>query len=113
MYDESFVKVSVVDTGKGIAKEEIPKLGQKFHRIDNYLESNESLDIVRPGGTGLGLYVTFKLVELMGGKIWVESELGVGSKFIFTLPIYKGQTNGKVDSSSNDMFERLGLKTAS
>jgi signal transduction histidine kinase len=46
--------VSIQDTGKGIPKEEIPKLGQKFYRVGNYLESNKRLDIVRPGGTGLG-----------------------------------------------------------
>ncbi len=106
-FDDEYVKVSVIDTGKGIPENEISKLGQKFHRIDNYLESSQSLDIVRPGGTGLGLYVTFRLVELMGGKIWVESKLGEGSKFIFTLPRYRGQKSEP--NGSNNMFERLGL----
>lgn len=103
-YDDNFVTVTIQDTGKGIPKENIPKLGEKFYRIDNYLGS----EIVRPGGTGLGLYVTFGLVRLMGGDIWVESEIGKGSTFSFTLPIYKGQEIGSSDSSN--MFEKLGLK---
>ncbi|MGI6423137.1 MAG: ATP-binding protein [Candidatus Dojkabacteria bacterium] len=98
------VIISIEDSGKGISKENIPKLGEKFYRIDNYLSS----DIVRPGGTGLGLYVTFGLVRLMGGEITVESELDRGSRFTISLPIYKGQ---KVYAESSiDMFERLGLK---
>lgn len=103
-YDDNFVTVTIQDTGKGIPKENIPKLGEKFYRIDNYLGS----EIVRPGGTGLGLYVTFGLVRLMGGDIWVESEIGKGSTFSFTLPIYKGQEIG--GSDSRNMFEKLGLK---
>lgn len=103
-YDDKFVKISIQDTGKGIPKENLEKLGGKFYRIDNYLGS----EIVRPGGTGLGLYVTFGLVKLMGGDIWVESEVGKGSKFTFTLPIYNGQVIKSSDSSN--MFEKLGLK---
>ncbi|PKN02645.1 hypothetical protein CVU76_01235 [Candidatus Dojkabacteria bacterium HGW-Dojkabacteria-1] len=103
-YDENFVTVTIQDTGKGIPKENLPKLGEKFYRIDNYLGS----EIVRPGGTGLGLYVTFGLVRLMGGDIWVESEIDKGSTFTFTLPVYKGQEIGSSDSSN--MFEKLGLK---
>jgi len=109
-YDNEYVTVSVKDTGKGIPKEEIPKLGQKFHRVGNYLESNKRLDIVRPGGTGLGLYVTFKLVELMGGKIFVNSEPNVGSEFVFTLPIFKGENETKKEGDSKNMFEKLGLR---
>ena len=103
-YDDNFVTVSIQDTGKGIPKENVPKLGEKFYRIDNYLGS----EIVRPGGTGLGLYVTFGLVRHMGGDIWVESEMDKGSTFTFTLPIYKGQEIGSSDS--RNMFEKLGLK---
>lgn len=103
-YDDNFVTVSIQDTGKGIPRENLPKLGEKFYRVDNYLGS----EIVRPGGTGLGLYVTLGLVRLMGGDIWVESEIGKGSTFSFTLPIYKGQKIGSSDS--RNMFEKLGLK---
>jgi signal transduction histidine kinase len=109
-YDDKYVKIIVEDTGKGISEEEIPKLGHKFHRIGNYIQSSENREIVRPGGTGLGLYVSFNLVALMGGKMWVESELGKGSKFIFTLPVFKNQIESDSNNTSNNMFERLGLK---
>lgn len=98
------VIVSVKDTGKGISQEDMEKLGEKFYRVDNYLES----DIVRPGGTGLGLYITFGLVRLMGGKMDVKSKVGEGSTFTFTLPKYNGQ---RVDAADTiDRFEKLGLK---
>lgn len=103
-HDDKFVTVSVEDTGKGIPEGKMSVLGKKFGRVDNYLGS----EIVRPGGTGLGLYVTFGLVRMMGGDIWVDSAVGKGSKFTFTLPIYNGQ---KIDPEcSNNMFEKLGLK---
>ena len=107
-----FIEVSVADTGNGIAKEDIPKLGQKFYRVTNYIKSKDSddFDIVRPGGTGLGLYVSFNLIKKMGGDIRVESEVGKGSKFVFTLPKYLYQKESFVKSNSSDMFERLGLK---
>ena len=109
-YDADMVKVSIIDTGDGIPAEELPKLGNKFHRVGNYIESNEHVNIVRPGGTGLGLFVVFGLVRLMKGDIWVESEVGKGSKFIFTLPIYKDQEVTQSISGSKNMFERLGLR---
>lgn len=111
-YDKQNVTVSIEDTGRGIPKDELSKLGKKFYRVDNYIEGKnwDPVDIVRPGGTGLGLYVTFNLVKLMKGKIGVESKLGKGSKFIFTLPIYKGQDERKVKKISLNMFERMGLK---
>ncbi|MFA6250249.1 MAG: ATP-binding protein [Candidatus Shapirobacteria bacterium] len=73
---------SIADTGRGIAKENIPKLFGKFYREDTSLSSSTP----KTGGTGLGLYITKNLVELMQGKIWVESIHGVGSTFFFTLP---------------------------
>lgn len=99
-----YIVVSIKDTGKGISKEDLKQLGEKFYRVDNYLES----EIVRPGGTGLGLYVTFGLVKLMGGKIEVESTQGVGSKFTFTLPKYTGQQVEVLGTMNR--FEKLGLK---
>lgn len=96
--------ISIKDTGKGISQEDLEKLGEKFYRVNNYLES----DIVRPGGTGLGLYITFGLVRLMGGEIKVQSVVGEGSTFTFTLPKYNGQ---KIDEDGTiDRFAKLGLK---
>ena len=70
------MRFEISDTGAGIAKEDIDKLFNKFERI--FAEKQE--------GTGLGLSIARDIVELHNGKIWVESEIGSGSKFIFTLP---------------------------
>ena len=71
--------ITVKDTGRGIKKEYIDKLFHKFERLD--IEKNTTTE-----GTGLGLAITKKLVELLGGKINVESTFGKGSMFMVTLP---------------------------
>lgn len=76
---DSKVKISVSDTGHGIPKEDIPHLFQKFYRVDNSATR-------QIGGTGLGLFICRKIVELYGGRIWVESELNEGSTFFIELP---------------------------
>jgi signal transduction histidine kinase len=77
---DSAVIVSVTDTGIGIAKEDQEVIFEEFRQVGtNYAQKRE--------GTGLGLSLTRKFVELHGGKIWVESEPGRGSKFTFTLPL--------------------------
>ncbi|MEE8358057.1 MAG: ATP-binding protein [Candidatus Hydrothermarchaeales archaeon] len=81
----NFVEVRVTDTGIGIAKECLEKVFDRFYQVD-------SGSTRRYGGTGLGLSVIKDLVEAHGGKIWVESKLGKGSKFIFILPIEKSVT---------------------
>jgi signal transduction histidine kinase len=111
--NDSFAKVSVIDTGQGIPKEDLSKLGTKFFRTRNYLTNPSDKDgvtIVRPGGTGLGLYVTFNLVKKMGGQIYVQSEVGKGSTFTFTLPLFRNQERRTDDHDSKDMFARMGLK---
>lgn len=75
-----FIEVSVSDTGIGIKPEDIPKLFQEFMQL-------ESAYTKEYAGTGLGLALTKKLVELHGGKIWVESEFGKGSRFVFMIPV--------------------------
>jgi signal transduction histidine kinase len=72
------VRVSVVDRGPGIASDEQERIFEEFHQTEAGLEQME--------GTGLGLAVSKRLVELHGGRIWVEGELGKGSTFVFTLP---------------------------
>lgn len=75
-----FIEVSVKDTGIGIKPADLPKLFQTFSQIESsYTKTVE--------GTGLGLALTKRLVELHGGKIRVESEFGKGSKFIFIIPV--------------------------
>ncbi len=76
----NWIVVSVTDTGQGIAPEEIHKIFQRFEQTSTAPTSGER-------GTGLGLAIAKKLVELHGGKIWVESKPGVGSKFAFSLPL--------------------------
>lgn len=77
-----FVQVAVSDTGKGISGDDMAKLFTKFGRLGNSFVS-----IAESGGTGLGLYICKQIIEMHKGKIWVESEVGKGSRFIFTLPI--------------------------
>lgn len=77
--DNAHVTISVHDTGIGIPPEDAPHLFQKFYRVDN----TQTRDI---GGTGLGLYLCRRLVETMGGRLWLESVLGQGSTFFVELP---------------------------
>jgi len=76
---EEGIQIAVMDTGVGIAKENFSKLFDRFQQIDR-----------KPGpgakGTGLGLAISKSIIELHKGKIWVESEIGKGSKFTFILP---------------------------
>lgn len=80
-------EVNIKDTGIGISKDDMVKLFEKFSRID----STKSKEV---GGTGLGLYIVKKIVELHKGNIEVNSELGKGSEFVVTLPLnYDQSTN--------------------
>jgi len=72
------VRVSVADSGPGIAAEDHGRIFEAFQQTEAGIEQRE--------GTGLGLALSKRLVELHGGRIWVESELGKGSTFVFTLP---------------------------
>jgi signal transduction histidine kinase len=82
------VSVYVEDTGVGISPKDKKKLFSKFGRVGNYTSEKERMArIVRPGGTGLGLYVSRGIVKLHGGEIFAKSKLGVGSTFHFTIPI--------------------------
>ena len=76
--DDAEITFRVVDSGIGIPSDKLDLLFQPFSQVD-------SSTARRFGGTGLGLAICSRLCELMGGKIWVESELGVGSQFSFTI----------------------------
>ena len=76
---DGVIRVAVSDTGPGIAPEDQTRIFEEFQQTDGGVDQRE--------GTGLGLALSKRLVELHGGRIWVESEPGRGSRFVFTLPI--------------------------
>lgn len=86
-----FLRFSVRDTGEGIPEEDISKLGTKFFRANMYLNSQGKIGdrrIIRPGGTGIGLYVVYQIVKFMYGAVDVKSKVGKGSTFSFTVLKY-------------------------
>lgn len=79
--DAGEVRFTVSDTGIGIPQADQPRIFERFYRVD----AARSREV---GGTGLGLAIAKHLVEAHGGRIWVESEVGQGSQFYFTVPIF-------------------------
>ena len=77
--NETFL-VSVSDTGSGLAEVDQKNIFEEFHQVDGSSTRKK-------GGTGLGLSISKKIIEMHGGRIWVESTLGKGSTFRFTLPV--------------------------
>ncbi|OGQ75667.1 MAG: hypothetical protein A3G40_11355 [Deltaproteobacteria bacterium RIFCSPLOWO2_12_FULL_57_22] len=77
--DGSFL-VSVSDTGPGIAPADQQRIFEEFQQVDGSSSRSK-------GGTGLGLTIAKRIIEMHGGRIWVESKIGVGSTFMFTLPL--------------------------
>ena len=77
--DNQVVQIRIQDTGAGIPKEDVPHLFEKFYRVDN--TATRTI-----GGTGLGLFICRKIVEMYNGRIWVDSVLGQGSTFYINLP---------------------------
>jgi signal transduction histidine kinase/GGDEF domain-containing protein len=86
VFDEAgkMVAISVSDSGIGIPGDQLDKVFKKFYQVEGSLHRSS-------GGTGLGLAITKGLVEAGEGTIWVESEVGKGSTFTFTLPVSKGE----------------------
>lgn len=79
---EQWVTVSITDTGIGIAPENHQKIFERFGQVGDVLKD-------RPRGTGLGLPICKKIIEQFGGKIWLQSDLGKGTTFFFSLPAVK------------------------
>jgi signal transduction histidine kinase len=82
--DGDEVTFTVSDTGIGIPQADQPRIFERFYRVD-VARSREV------GGTGLGLSIAKHLVEVHGGRIWVESEVGHGSRFHFSVPIFDAE----------------------
>lgn len=85
------VRFVVADTGIGIPKEEIPKLGQQeYYKVNTYLQSslkgNDALPLMRPDGTGMGMFVIKHLITLLKGDLIIQSEVNKGSVFQVILP---------------------------
>jgi signal transduction histidine kinase len=74
---------TVKDQGRGIPTDKIESIFERFHQVD-------ASDSRKKGGTGLGLAICRSIVQQHGGRIWVESTLGEGSTFYFTLPVTEG-----------------------
>ncbi len=86
--DDEIVKFFVRDTGIGISAEDQESIFQPYGQVKEALAINRT-------GKGLGLAISKKLVELLGGRIWVDSKQGVGSSFYFTIPYEKSKTSEK------------------
>ena len=88
------LKIAVIDSGIGIAPEQQSKLFTLFQQA-------ESSTSRKYGGTGLGLVISKSIVEIMGGSIWIESELGKGATFAFTIKIKRG-VGGQIPEDTHD-----------
>ncbi|MCP1103149.1 PAS domain S-box-containing protein [Aequitasia blattaphilus] len=91
--DKSRLHIEVIDTGIGIEKEKIETLFDSFEQADGSITRQY-------GGSGLGLSISQSIIKLMGGEIWIESEVGVGSKFIFEIDV---DWNGAIEDTNFDM----------
>ena len=78
--ENNWCEVSVIDNGLGIKKEDQEKIFEPFCQLENPSTEEE-------GGTGLGLTIARQIIERHGGRLWVESEYGKGSRFTFTVSL--------------------------
>lgn len=99
------VIISVIDTGMGIAEEDQPKVFEKFKQVGDTLTD-------KPKGTGLGLSICKQIVEHHGGRLWVESQLGKGSEFSFSLPILIESVNEIVSLNKSRFLDQLQERSA-
>ena len=78
---DDHIQLSIEDEGMGINAYDLDKLFDRFYRVNNKHAQNIS-------GFGIGLYLCAEIIQRHNGKIWVESEVGKGSKFYFSLPVH-------------------------
>lgn len=93
--NDQVVQCYIKDTGPGIPADDVPHLFQKFYRVDN--SATRTI-----GGTGLGLFICRKIIEMYDGRIWVESELGKGSTFYINLPRLTTEKAQQLQNSAAD-----------
>lgn len=98
--DDGNIMVSVVDQGMGIAPEDHAKVFEQFVQVGDTLTN-------KPMGTGLGLPICKQIIEHHGGRIWVDSEIGKGSTFSFTLPIAKKQSG--TEKREQDFVKKMDI----
>lgn len=113
---DDFVCICVRDNGRGIPPEDLPVLFDKFHRgrpaphsdaMRNATEDSEFLEDADVSGVGLGLYLGKNVMERMGGRITVETEVGRGSTFTLHLPVWKAENCGKLSVEEKENGEKI------
>ncbi len=77
--EKDIIKVSVKDTGIGVSRQSLNKIFEKYHRIEEHA--------VHFQGLGIGLFISYEIIQRHHGKLWAESEVGKGSTFYFTIPL--------------------------
>lgn len=87
------VKIAIEDTGEGIPPGELTAVFDKFHQVRWTGQG-------KPQGTGLGLAIAKSLIELHGGRIWVESEVGRGTRFVLTLPTQESAADAETGKAA-------------
>lgn len=97
--DPDFIWISIIDQGIGIGADDLQNLGKKFFRAKQYVRGEGKDQIIRPGGTGLGLYVAFELIRIIGGMLYINSTVGIGTSFTFSIPAYKGEPDKQIDQT--------------
>jgi two-component system phosphate regulon sensor histidine kinase PhoR len=91
------VVISVIDEGIGIPATQLERIFERFHRV-NASDDQEQY------GYGLGLYISKRLIEMQGGSIWGESEVGRGSRFSFSLPKWSPASSEQVSEVDSDIL---------
>lgn len=96
-YDEKQARACVWDTGRGIAKEYLERVFDRFYQVDGSMTREA-------GGAGIGLSIVKAIVEMHGGRVWVESQENHGSQFYFVLPKHQIKTGESHESTESEVY---------